>query len=100
MATGIALLDNPAGVQNMTHLTSKEAQNHFGELIDTAQREPVVINRRGRPVVVVLSNERYQALEELEDAVWTARARHAAESGFVGPEESMDFIRNMLNADA
>ena len=83
----------------MSSITSKEAQNHFGELIDTAQREPVTINRRGRPVAVVLSNERYQALEALEDALWAARARQAAESGFLSPEESMSFIRSMLNAD-
>ena len=39
----------------MKTLTSVEAQNHFGELLDTAQREPVTITRRGRPVAVVLS---------------------------------------------
>ena len=39
----------------MLTMTSLEAQNHFGELIDTSQREPVLITRRGRPVSVVLS---------------------------------------------
>ncbi|MDO8683995.1 MAG: type II toxin-antitoxin system prevent-host-death family antitoxin [Armatimonadota bacterium] len=84
----------------MNTITSKEAQNRFGELIDTAQREPVTINRRGRAVAVVLSNDRYRALEAMEDALWAARARLAAESGFVGTEESMSFIKEMLNADA
>ena len=83
----------------MTTITSKEAQNHFGELIDTAQREAVTINRRGRPVAVVLSNDRYRALEALEDALWAARARQAAEAGFVGPKETMSFIKEMLSAD-
>ncbi|WP_211923260.1 type II toxin-antitoxin system Phd/YefM family antitoxin [Duganella radicis] len=36
-------------------MTSLEAQNHFGEMIDTSQREPVLITRRGRPVSVVIS---------------------------------------------
>jgi PHD/YefM family antitoxin component YafN of YafNO toxin-antitoxin module len=36
-------------------MTSLEAQSHFGELIDTSQREPVLITRRGRPVSVVIS---------------------------------------------
>lgn len=36
-------------------MTSLEAQNHFGEMIDTSQREPVLITRRGRPVSVVFS---------------------------------------------
>jgi antitoxin Phd len=39
----------------MRTMTSLDAQNHFGELIDTSQREPVLITRRGRPVSFVLS---------------------------------------------
>ena len=61
----------------MTTITSKDAQNRFGELIDTAQREPVVITRRDRPIAVVISNEQYKRLEALEDALWAARARAA-----------------------
>lgn len=41
----------------MRTVTSVEAQNRFGELIDSAQREPVTITRRGRPVAFVLSPE-------------------------------------------
>jgi prevent-host-death family protein len=39
----------------MITMTSLEAQNQFGTLIDSSQREPVVITRRGRPVSVVIS---------------------------------------------
>jgi len=39
----------------MQTIPSLEAQNRFGELLDTAQREPVIITRRGRPVSLVLS---------------------------------------------
>ena len=39
----------------MRSLTSVEAQNRFGELLDAAQREPVSITRRGRPVAFVVS---------------------------------------------
>jgi prevent-host-death family protein len=39
----------------MRTMTSLEAQNRFGELIDTSQREPVLITRRGRPVSFVIS---------------------------------------------
>lgn len=39
----------------MQAIASLEAQNRFGELLDTAQREPVLITRRGRPVSLVLS---------------------------------------------
>lgn len=39
----------------MRTMTSLDAQNRFGELIDTSQREPVMITRRGRPVSIVIS---------------------------------------------
>lgn len=39
----------------MKTMTSLEAKNRFGELIDASQREPVMITRRGRPVSIVIS---------------------------------------------
>lgn len=56
----------------MRTLTSVEAQNRFGELLDAAQREPVTITRRGRTVAFLVSPE---DLKELLDA---RRARSAA----------------------
>ncbi|NMG56006.1 type II toxin-antitoxin system Phd/YefM family antitoxin [Aromatoleum aromaticum] len=41
----------------MRTVSSVEAQNRFGELLDNAQREPVTITRRGRPVAFILSPE-------------------------------------------
>jgi prevent-host-death family protein len=35
--------------------TSAEAQNQFGQLLDTVQREPVAITRHGRPAAYVVS---------------------------------------------
>ena len=40
----------------MIKMTSLQAQNKFGELIDTSQREPVVITRHGRPISIVMSS--------------------------------------------
>ena len=45
----------------MKTMTSLEAQNRFGELIDTSQREPVLITRRGRPVSIVIAPPQTQA---------------------------------------
>jgi prevent-host-death family protein len=49
----------------MRTLTSVEAQNRFGELLDAAQREPVTITRRGRTVAFMVSPD---DLRELLDA--------------------------------
>ena len=43
----------------MTKLSASEAKTHFGSLLDKAQREPVAIEKQGRPVAVVLSFEAY-----------------------------------------
>jgi prevent-host-death family protein len=46
----------------MRTVTSVEAQNHFGELLDNAQREPISITRRGRPVAYIVSKEAYRSM--------------------------------------
>lgn len=46
----------------MKTVSSVEAQNHFGELLDNAQREPITITRRGRPVAYIVSSEAYRTL--------------------------------------
>ena len=46
-------------------MTSVEAQNRFGQLLDTAQRETVAITRHGRPTAFVVSP---QEMKELLDA--------------------------------
>jgi len=66
----------------MIVVTSVEAQNRFGDLIDQAQREPIEITRRGRPVAYVVCGHDLKALEDLntrrEEAVrWYANYRRA-----------------------
>ena len=68
----------------MITMTSAEAQNHFGELIDNAQRETIAITRRGRPAAFVVSpqdmNELLDARQRRSKAVsdlqsWSERAK-------------------------
>lgn len=39
----------------MLTMTSVEAQNRFGQLLDAAQREPISITRHGRTVAFIVS---------------------------------------------
>lgn len=39
----------------MKVMTAREAKNHFGEFLDAAQREPVVITKNNRPVGIMVS---------------------------------------------
>ncbi|MGE9294812.1 MAG: type II toxin-antitoxin system Phd/YefM family antitoxin [Puniceicoccales bacterium] len=52
----------------MKKMSAKEAKNGFGLLLDTARAEPVVIEKHGRPVVVVVSTEEYDRLLKLSGA--------------------------------
>jgi antitoxin Phd len=73
-------------------MTSVEAQNRFGQLLDTAQREPVAITRHGHPTAFIVSP---QEMEELLDArrrrskavadleTWSAEARKRAKPAAV-----------------
>lgn len=46
----------------MKTLTATEAKNSFGMLLDWARQEPVLIEKQGRQVAVMLSVEEYQRL--------------------------------------
>ena len=55
----------------MIAIAAKEAKEHFGKLMDTVQREPVTIEKHGRPVAVVISQTEYDKmkLEQLQAKV-------------------------------
>lgn len=48
----------------MRTMSAREAKNAFGLLIDTARAEPVMIEKHGRGVVVVMAVEEYERLSE------------------------------------
>ena len=52
----------------MITVTSVEAQNKFGQLLDTVQREPVVITRHGRATAFMVSPQDMQDLQDLQAA--------------------------------
>lgn len=49
----------------MRTMSAKNAKNSFGLLLDYAQAAPVQVEKHGRPVVVVISIEEFQRLNEL-----------------------------------
>jgi len=82
-------------------IAAREAKNHFGELLDSAQRGPVRITKNGRKVAVILSEGEYKRFEDMEDALWAARAVEAEKNDdFLGPKKSEAFLKKVLSADA
>ena len=50
----------------MKTMPAAQAKTQFGLLIDTAQREPVTISKKGRPVAVMMSMQEYEKHEALK----------------------------------
>lgn len=71
----------------MITMTSVEAQNHFGELLDTAQREPVIITRRGRTVAFMVSPQDMADLIEVR--IQRSKAVTAFESFFTESDNKL-----------
>lgn len=61
---------------SMITVSSMEAQNRFGQLLDTVQREPVTVTRHGRTAAFIISP---RDMQELQDA---RRKRGAAVEAF------------------
>jgi prevent-host-death family protein len=53
----------------MKTMSAREAKNAFGLMIDTARAEPVLIEKHGRGVVMVISVEEYERLSVCPDGV-------------------------------
>lgn len=49
----------------MRRIAAVEAKNRFGALLDAARREPVAIEKHGKPVAVMVSAEDFEELEAL-----------------------------------
>ena len=80
----------------MTTVNATYAKQNFGACIADAAKRPVVIEKSGRPAVVMISYEEYQRLNELEDAMWLQRAQAAAAGGYLSAEDSDEFMQKRL----
>lgn len=85
----------------MKTVSAAEAKNRFGVLLESVQREPVRIEKNGRPVAVVLSQTEYEKLatlfEEAENAYWGQLAREGEASGYMSAEETAAFFKQVLD---
>ena len=75
-------------------ITATEVKNHFGEYLEGAISEPVIIEKTGRPVVVMISVKEYERLVALEDAYWAQKAFKAEKTGYIGENGSSKFLNS------
>ena len=84
----------------MKTVTATEMKQRLGQYLMAALVEPVVVEKSGQPVVVMLSMAEYERLQALEDAYWGERAHQAEQGGFTGYEETIRRIQERLSAEA
>jgi len=76
----------------MKTVAAVDAKRTFGELLDSARREPVAIAKRGRPVAVLVSAEEY---ERMEQAYQEARTNQMLDEICADPLK-LDLLRSRL----
>lgn len=80
----------------MTIVNSKEAQNHFGSLMSQVVKEPIVIQKYGKPSAVLIAYDKYEKFLEFEDLYWEIKAKQSAKQGFLSQKESDEFLNSIL----
>lgn len=76
----------------MKTMSAVYAKTNFGRFIEEAQREPVLVTKKNRPVGVFFS------MQDIEDTIWSEKAKQADAEGYLSKEESTELLNNMLNA--
>jgi len=83
----------------MFSFTANQAKTQFGELLAKAQREPISITKNGKPSVVVMSIEDYQAYEELKLQQLRDRLAHSVAQAEAGQVHDGDNVFDELMKD-
>lgn len=82
----------------MRTASSTDVKNRFGEFVDAAVAEPLLIRKSGRPVAVMLSVAEYERLSALEDNLLGEMARQALADEAVPHDEAVRLLRERLDA--
>jgi len=84
----------------MLHIAASEVKQRLGQYIESALTEPVVIEKSGRPAVVMLSVAEYERLQAMDDAYWGERAKQALADGLAGTDETRRRLQERIDASA
>ncbi len=71
--------------------SATELNKHSGRYLSQAIKEPVIIEKSGQPIAVIVSYEQYT---KLEDAYWGEKAIEADKETSIGVKTSLDFLKS------
>ncbi len=81
----------------MTTTTATELKNPLGAYLDAALTAPVFVQKSGRSVAVLVSQQHYAYMQALEDELWAMRAQLAEQSGYLGAETTHQLLQDLLH---
>ena len=82
----------------MQRITSTEFKGRLGHYLASTREEPLLVEKSGEPLAVVLSPLEYQQMQEIEDLYWLARAEAAEERGeWIGHDEAVRLLASRLS---
>jgi antitoxin Phd len=80
-------------------VNATEMKQRLGQYLDYALAGPVMVEKSGRPLVVVLSVDEYERLCSFEDAFWAQKAKDAEASGWASEEQVVDLIERFKHEE-
>lgn len=70
-----------------------ELENQVGQYLRTVITEPIIIEKTGCPMAVMMSYTDYERLKEFEDAFWGLKAIEAEKSGYLGNKSMSELMQ-------
>lgn len=80
----------------MKVINAKEAQNNSDNLMNSAIKVLVVINKYGKPFSILISYEAYEYLSKLEDFYGAVQAKQAKKNGMLTQKKTEEFLSKIL----
>ncbi len=84
----------------MKEAAATDVKNKFGQMLEAVMSEPITIEKKGRPVAVMMSIAEYERLVEIEDRYWGEKALKAIEEGFVSDSKAKTLLEGKLGTEA
>ena len=75
------------------HINATSFKNHLGKYMECSIREPVIVEKSGRPSAVLISFDEFAKLSQYEDFYWSTHAAQAEASGYLGVEETHNRLK-------
>jgi antitoxin Phd len=89
--TNIANIDREE--RNDMRINATNFKNHLGHYLESSIKEPVIVEKSGRPSAVLISFDMFEKLSQYEDFYWGILAIQAEKEGYLSTEETANRLQ-------